>query len=97
MCVCVCVCIHESTVCCERTGAKQLQIVRVRLRGKGRLEVCVCVCVCVCAHVRVCARVCACVCRDRGGGQFLALWRAYFWIFIESPLCYSLSLSLTHS
>ena len=56
MCVCVCVCIHESTVCCERTGAKQLQIVRVRLRGKGRLEVCVCVCVCV--RVRVCARVC---------------------------------------
>lgn len=44
--------------------------------------------------------VCMCVwlvgCREWGGGQLLALWRAYLWILIDSPLCYSLSLWLTH-
>lgn len=34
--------------------------------------------------------------REWGGGQLLAHWRAYLWILIERPLCYSLSLSLTH-
>lgn len=87
--MCARVCIHaydyECTVCCERPGAKWSQIVPVRLRGKGVELRCVCV-----VGVRVVG------CRERGGGRLLALWRAYLWILIESPSCYSLSLSPTH-